>query len=216
MILTMADVGTRCAEQVDRPGGLRAQKKRQARVDMNRAAIELVAEHGLAHVTVEMIAERAGVSPRTFFNYWDSKEAAVLGVDEEQSTTVLEVLRDAPGEESVRRSLRRAMSSAPRLAPADGELTELKRRVMEREPHLHQLSVGMMTTMQSDLRREIERRLRHQGVADAIARDQAVVLAQFALAAARSAYALAALNGTTIAEQFTKVYEFVDSGTVGA
>ena len=48
--------------------GLRELKKRQSRTAMHRAALELVNEHGLGGVTVEAIAQRAGVSTRTFFN----------------------------------------------------------------------------------------------------------------------------------------------------
>ncbi|RII14182.1 Transcriptional regulator, TetR family [Streptomyces sp. YIM 130001] len=40
--------------------------------------LDLVLEHGLAGVTVEDIAEAAGISRRTFFNYFPSKKAAVI------------------------------------------------------------------------------------------------------------------------------------------
>lgn len=46
------------------------------------AAAELVLERGLAAATVEAIAERAGCSRRTFFNYYPTKEDAVLGMRE--------------------------------------------------------------------------------------------------------------------------------------
>lgn len=59
--------------------GLRELKKRQTRMAMHRAALELVVEHGLSAVTAQMIAERAGVSTRTFFNYFTSKDEAVFG-----------------------------------------------------------------------------------------------------------------------------------------
>ncbi|WP_375431816.1 TetR/AcrR family transcriptional regulator [uncultured Friedmanniella sp.] len=40
--------------------------------------LDLGLEHGLASVSVDQIAERAGVSTRTFFNYFDTKEDAAL------------------------------------------------------------------------------------------------------------------------------------------
>ncbi len=43
------------------------------------AAGDLVLEVGLSGATIDAIAARAGVSRRTFFNYFQSKEDAVLG-----------------------------------------------------------------------------------------------------------------------------------------
>nr|BFF17902.1 hypothetical protein GCM10025730_14230 [Promicromonospora thailandica] len=62
--------------------GLRERKKRARRLALIDAAQHLVTEHGLDAVTVEMISARAGVSPRTFFNYFESKDDAVLGADD--------------------------------------------------------------------------------------------------------------------------------------
>ncbi|MET2011842.1 helix-turn-helix domain-containing protein [Microbacterium chocolatum] len=46
---------------------------------IERAATELVLAHGYDAVTVDMICERAGVSQRTFFNHFKTKDAALLG-----------------------------------------------------------------------------------------------------------------------------------------
>lgn len=46
---------------------------------LERAAIELAVEHGYDAVTVEMICDACMTSPRTFYNYLGSKEAAILG-----------------------------------------------------------------------------------------------------------------------------------------
>lgn len=43
------------------------------------AAVELAVRDGLAHVTTDSIARLAGVSTRTFFNYYPYKEAAIMG-----------------------------------------------------------------------------------------------------------------------------------------
>ncbi len=56
----------------------RERRKRLTRRALRRAALELGLEHGLAGVSVEAIASRAGVSTRTFFNYFDTKEDAAL------------------------------------------------------------------------------------------------------------------------------------------
>lgn len=43
------------------------------------AAIELAVRDGLPNVTTEAIARHAGISTRTFFNYYPYKEAALMG-----------------------------------------------------------------------------------------------------------------------------------------
>ncbi|PZF31560.1 MULTISPECIES: TetR family transcriptional regulator [unclassified Curtobacterium] len=60
--------------------GLRERKKQQTRSAIHRSALALVTNHGLAGVTVEQICADAGVSPRTFFNYFPSKADAALGL----------------------------------------------------------------------------------------------------------------------------------------
>src|SRR6478736_9025984 len=62
------------------PMGLRERKRAQTRHRLEEAAVGLALREGLDKVTVDAISERADVSPRTFFNYFDSKEDAILGV----------------------------------------------------------------------------------------------------------------------------------------
>ena len=66
--------------QIEAPElGLRERKKRARREALIDATHRLVAEHGLDAVTVDAICEEAGVSVRTFFNYFETKDDAVLG-----------------------------------------------------------------------------------------------------------------------------------------
>ncbi|QAY71845.1 TetR/AcrR family transcriptional regulator [Xylanimonas protaetiae] len=70
----------------ERPGrrepGLRERKKVARRGAIVDAAQQLVLAQGLDDVTVEMISARVGISARTFFNYFDSKDDAVLGLED--------------------------------------------------------------------------------------------------------------------------------------
>jgi AcrR family transcriptional regulator len=77
---------------------LRERKKLATRRALRRVALDLVAERGFAHVTVEDIAEAADVSPRTFFNYFPSKEAALFGADPDRTQALRERLaHEFPG-----------------------------------------------------------------------------------------------------------------------
>lgn len=59
--------------------GLRERKRHDTRRRIIDSATRLVAEHGFEAVTVEQICAEAGISRRTFFNYMESKDEAVLG-----------------------------------------------------------------------------------------------------------------------------------------
>ena len=62
----------------DEPG-LRERKRVATRRGIQRAALRVVRDRGLEGATVDEIARVADVSPRTFFNYFPSKEDAILG-----------------------------------------------------------------------------------------------------------------------------------------
>ena len=60
--------------------GARDRKRANTYRRIHEAALKLTLRDGLTAATVDAIAERAGISRRTFFNYYDSKEDAVLGL----------------------------------------------------------------------------------------------------------------------------------------
>jgi AcrR family transcriptional regulator len=60
--------------------GRRDRKRLETRARIEDAAVFLVLRDGLGATTVDAISELADVSPRTFFNYFDTKDSAILGV----------------------------------------------------------------------------------------------------------------------------------------
>ena len=60
-------------------GGLRARKREATRSAITAAARVSTARNGLNGFTVEQLCEEVGISRRTFFNYFPSKEDAIVG-----------------------------------------------------------------------------------------------------------------------------------------
>lgn len=59
--------------------GLRERRMTETRRALSQATRTLTAECGLHGFTIEQVCERVGVSRRTFFNYFEAKEQAIVG-----------------------------------------------------------------------------------------------------------------------------------------
>ncbi len=64
--------------------GLRERKRRLRRHSLVEVARRLTLEHGLNGFTVEQLCDEVGISRRTFFNYFPTKEDAILGSSEDR------------------------------------------------------------------------------------------------------------------------------------
>jgi AcrR family transcriptional regulator len=82
----------------DKPG-LRERKKQATREALRLAAARLAVLKGWEQVRVEDIAAEAGVSTRTFNNYFASKEAALLATAHDRATRMQAALIARPAEE---------------------------------------------------------------------------------------------------------------------
>jgi len=187
--------------------GLRETKKRQTRIAMHRAAVELVAEHGFTPVTVEMIARKAGVSTRTFFNHWVTKDAAVLGVVPGESREIAEKLSAQLEVSGPRDALRHVLRDVLAGIPTDPALRELKKQVMTKEPRLHTISSGNLIEVQSELVEVLAEALDGED-----ARMRAVIVVQVAFALTRSAFGFSMSTGMDLPSAYDRVIELYDAG----
>jgi len=101
------------------PAGLREQKKARTRAELIAAAYDLVGRSGMEAATAEAIADRAGVSRRTFFNYFSSVESVLVEGASDFFTTLGSQLERCPADEDVLDSLERIVS-----APSDPALLD--------------------------------------------------------------------------------------------
>lgn len=95
-------------------------QKEQTRLDLALAAFELAREHGLAEVRVPAIAAAVGVSPRTFNNYFPSKEAAIAWPATLRGTMLAASLATRPPEEPLADALAEAAASMYLQDEVDG------------------------------------------------------------------------------------------------
>jgi AcrR family transcriptional regulator len=85
----------------DQPS-LRARKKQATRQALRVAALRLALERGVENVRVEDIAAAAGVSARTYNNYFSSREQAIIAaVTAERETRVAEAVTARPADVSL-------------------------------------------------------------------------------------------------------------------
>jgi AcrR family transcriptional regulator len=76
--------------------GLRERKKRATRDALARAALELFVERGYHETTLAEIAEVAGVSTRTIFAYFPSKEDILFATMQTMRDALAQALADRP------------------------------------------------------------------------------------------------------------------------
>jgi AcrR family transcriptional regulator len=102
-----------------RSGGLRKVTRRAVRAQVAAAAAELFAEQGFENTTVDQIAAAVGMSPRSVFRYFATKEDMVVGELIQLGEQLTAVLRERPADEPVWTALRIALGVC--VAELEGE-----------------------------------------------------------------------------------------------
>lgn len=120
---------------------LRERKKHATRKAIEDAAWELFAERGYAATSVDDIAARAEIAPRTFFRYFRTKEDVLYGEYDEAMEAFAVAFRARPKDEPIFTSLELAMEETSREHQKD------RSRMVER--HELQREAGMVEAGES-------------------------------------------------------------------
>jgi AcrR family transcriptional regulator len=144
----------------------RERKKLATRQAIHEAAFSLAETYGLSGVTVEAIAGQADVAPRTFFNYFPSKEDAILDRDPDRPEALRLALIGRPEEEDALTALRRVMEAqvAERVLDADRALRWM--RLIRSEPHLRAAMAAYSEEMEHALVAGVAERTGRHAITD--------------------------------------------------
>lgn len=113
---------------------LRHRRRQQTSRDIQRAALTLALRLGYDAVTTELIAAEAGISQRTFFNYYLNKDAAIIGTAPGFDDKTVAWFRDSSGPllADLLQALRRLLCSAD----LDRGMSQLIDRLLDTAPDL--------------------------------------------------------------------------------
>ena len=126
---------------------------------LQSTALELFLQRGYDGVTAAQISEAAGVTERTFFRHFPSKDEILLGGHEERLALLDRVLSDRPGDEPVLESLRAAVGE---VVTDFGDATaDLRARmeIISRTPSLAWRSAKMQSDWEQVLAEFVRSRL---------------------------------------------------------
>ncbi|SDM63156.1 TetR/AcrR family transcriptional regulator [Allokutzneria albata] len=148
------------------PGGLRERKKLATREALSAAALRLALEHGPENVRVDDIAEAAGVSPRTYNNYFSSREQAIVAaLAAERALRVGAALRARPADEPLADAVVAAVLD---LYTSTDEPSGDSLTLITSNPALRKAFVQTLTEIEHPLAEAIAARLGARGLAPAV------------------------------------------------
>jgi AcrR family transcriptional regulator len=120
--------------------------------------MRLFLDRGFEQTTIDQIAATAGISRRSFFRYFGTKEDIVLGDLASQGELIRDALESAPAAVGPWEALRDALHAVDALQTTDGDTLRVARMLYE-TPSLRSRSIEKHLHWQSLLIPNIRRRL---------------------------------------------------------
>ena len=133
-----------------------------ARARLEAAALELYSERGFDHTTVEDIAQRAGVTRRTFFRHFADKREVLFGTGHGEWSVVAAAAESAPEGATPLEAVGLALEALAAKFDAQGEVAVRRIRIVRASPELWERQLIKFTALAEALAGA----LRARGVGD--------------------------------------------------
>ena len=118
-----------------------------AQTRLTQAAYELYIERGFEHVTVAQIAERAGLTKRTFFRYFDDKREVLFSGAPALQDAVVEAVVNASGNVAPIDAVIAALAAAGSGITEIGEGARARQRLIESSSDLQEREMIKMVAL---------------------------------------------------------------------
>jgi AcrR family transcriptional regulator len=150
-----------------RPGeGLRERHRRLTAAEIEEAALRMFAERGFDAVPVDDIAIAAGISRRTFFRYFSSKEDVLFHENTQRQVELAEALSARPAGEPVLTALRHAILSMVSDFEQERERLLRRLRIIYGSPALQAGALGRQQSWEQAVSELVAQRLGVDPVVD--------------------------------------------------
>ncbi|WP_157775306.1 TetR family transcriptional regulator [Melittangium boletus] len=171
---------------------LRERKQRLLRLELGEVALGLFIERGFHETTIEDIARAAGISRRTFFRYFETKEDVVLWRLRYGSEQICDALEARPADEPGLLAVRNALEAVHKNLSSEREGNRAYLRFLLATPMLRPHFLDIQEQWRMKLSRVLATRLGTRGDKE----DIAFLIASIAVATQGVALRRWAADGT--------------------
>lgn len=179
-----------------------AGSRKDVRLRLQRAALELYAERGFDRTTAADIAALAGVTERTYFRHFPDKREVLFDGEATMQTSLVDAVSNAPAGLPALPTLLEAFLSVVPMFDRDRAVKELRHRIISSTPELQERELMKLAHLTDAMTEALEQRTAPPGLAWLAAACGTAVLTRVRLqwlAESRSDYA------TLLTDAFTEL-----------
>lgn len=146
---------------------LRERRRLETARHIQMKTLELAIQSSLENVTTEEISVAAGISTRTFFNYYTNKEAAAVGAPPPFRKEALTTLEESNG--PLADDIKSFLNQHIKLMTGDEPILNVIGKVMRPNEKVRGIMEEFLASQRQDLAASLEKRLNDRHAATALA-----------------------------------------------